>query len=713
MICKYSYKSVSALLFIIFMINVTGCSSVQSQLAMIHLQKGKDLENQGLIEQAIIEYSEAIDSNPELGEAFFHRGQLYYQQARYDEGLPDLENAVRLDDKNAEAFFLVAMILLYQDESEKALPMLDHSLALDNQNAEGFYQRALIYLKKGELQDAYDDLSQSISMKIAKADAYYQRGKILSGKQQWEKAIEDFNQAIKMDAAEDDAYFERALGFLGLEKPDLALADLDKVILLNPDRVEAYLQRALLHQEAGNLEKAYVDFDKIIQLGAKSAEAYYFRGKFMKFKESYDQSLADFDQAININPQMVEAYFERGLVLQLIDELESAIADFNQVEMLSADYSGLHSARSLAFIDQGDYQAAMIDLNAMLDADPDDVRALMLRGYANFKMNKWDNAIKDYQAVVKVNLSKASSYKNAPALFNQGLVYARQGDLKRAADYFEKSINIQPSAVAYHAVGDVYFSLWEWESAGETYEKARTLDIDHSIPSISMEIAILKLLQGDLLDAAKNAEQYLDSQPEADGAEAIRQWAADLKAEAKGEARLDLSQIADLEDILPAGIKRKAFMEPGLEQSYRENPDSFIAKGFVNVRYYESLDQDFVISVIVIRLPDEEAQNMYALDLMYRKFELFNENIKPLSTLEKLGGIGYCQKNGNQTGCLATFSIGPLAIYITSVYTGDKPLIDISPVAEFLYKQAIENMIATQTFLPGVEDMINIDAIRE
>jgi tetratricopeptide (TPR) repeat protein len=133
--------------------------------------------------------------------------------------------------------------------------------------------------------------------------------------------------------------------------------------------------------------------------------------------------MADYDKAIQINPKSAFAFNNRGASHQRKGDYAKASADYGEVTKLQPNNADAWSARCWVRAAGGrEVQQALADCNQALKikADAPDVRDT--RGFVNLKLGKVDDAIKDYDAALKLDP------KLAGALYGRGLARIKKGD---------------------------------------------------------------------------------------------------------------------------------------------------------------------------------------------------------------------------------------------------------------------------------------------
>ena len=122
-------------------------------------------EKQEWYDKTIVHYTEAINLNSELANAYTNRGVAYVNKGEIDAAIQDYTKAIDLNPEDANAY----------------------------------YNRGVIYANKGEIDAAIQDYTKAIDLNPEDADAYNNRGEAWLHLREWEKAKADLITAKDME----------------------------------------------------------------------------------------------------------------------------------------------------------------------------------------------------------------------------------------------------------------------------------------------------------------------------------------------------------------------------------------------------------------------------------------------------------------------------------------------------------------------------------
>ena len=171
--------------------------------AVSHFSQGVELQEQGRFEEAIDEYTKAIELDPNYAMAYSNRAAAYLYKGQYDLVMADCNKAIELDPELAMAY----------------------------------NNRGAAYATKGELDQAIADFDKAIELAPELAMAYNNRGAAYATKGELDKAIADFDKAIELDPDYAKAYFGRGLTYYLKGEVAKAVSDLEKCIELSDDPI--------------------------------------------------------------------------------------------------------------------------------------------------------------------------------------------------------------------------------------------------------------------------------------------------------------------------------------------------------------------------------------------------------------------------------------------------------------------------------------------
>ena len=142
-----------------------------------HLDQGIYDFQDGLFNNAIENFTKAIELKKDASIAYFYRGASYHSLEEYDEAMLDYTKALSLDNKLTDAYYNRAKIILSRKDIEnpdikKAIKDLEKALELDNQFVDAMYAMAAAYKK---LEDYHKTLEYIEKLLVISPEHVYAR----------------------------------------------------------------------------------------------------------------------------------------------------------------------------------------------------------------------------------------------------------------------------------------------------------------------------------------------------------------------------------------------------------------------------------------------------------------------------------------------------------------------------------------------------------
>ena len=314
------------------------------------------------------------------GIAYFYRGNSQYFQTQYEQAIADYSQALQIDPKAAFMYTNRGIAHAAQGNYEQAIADFNQAIQLDPEDAFAYIDRGIAYDELGKYEQAIADYSQAIQLNPEAADAYYNRANAYFDQGKYEQTIADYSQAIQLNPDDADAYYNRGIAYDELGKYEQAIADYSQAIRINPEAAFIYTNRGIAYSSQGNYEQAIADFNQAIQINPDDAIAYYNRGIAYEKLDEYEQAIADYSQVIQLDPEYADAYYNRGIAYEELGEYKQAIADYGQAIQLDPDDADAYNNRGIAHAEQGHYEQAIADFTQTIQLDPEYTFAYNNRG---------------------------------------------------------------------------------------------------------------------------------------------------------------------------------------------------------------------------------------------------------------------------------------------------------------------------------------------
>jgi len=217
---------------------------------------------------AVQSYTEAINIQPDLIDAYVNKSADLYSLGAYQAAIHCAQVGLRIQPGNA-------MLLLNLGNSNKAIGNLAGALAC--------YEQALS--EAPDYAQAWSNRSE-VLLKLGRSD----------------EAISSANKAIELLPSYADAYNNLALTHVELKQHSEALAAFKKSIRLQPNNPDVYNNLGLLYVQLAQLEPAVTAYEKSLALKPANPDVLLNLGNLFVNMKRFPEAISAYSRSVNANP---------------------------------------------------------------------------------------------------------------------------------------------------------------------------------------------------------------------------------------------------------------------------------------------------------------------------------------------------------------------------------------------------------------------------
>ncbi|XP_071844864.1 uncharacterized protein [Apostichopus japonicus] len=431
------------------------------------------------------------------------RGALYRKMGKISNAWDDLNLAIELEPQMLDAYWHRHLLYLLKDKPLKALEDLNIILRINKDHVGAYKSRAEIFKQQGDITMAIVNYTQTIKLTPDDYEAYYKRAEMYEKKDEMLLALEDYKEASRLMPSRTEAIFKRGLYQFNNNKNWMAaIKDFTEMLLQEPKNAMARTYRGRAFAKQGMYVEAVGDLSAAIHLDPRNSVAFYHRGCLLR-KASPKQALQDLSVSIVLDDSLdnLMAFFHRGILYVEMGKHRDAISDFENVLKLNKHMSAAYVNMGLIYMNKLDnYYKAIQKFTSAIKVDPTYDRALVCRGEAYNKIHKSRHALKDFTSAIHLrpdqqhyymyrgrvllkmkNLELASfCVKHASGLSHglgssptqQAAVQSFLQNYKKAIDVLTNSVKVQPNAPSYILLGKTQIKAKKYREAVESLENA-------------------------------------------------------------------------------------------------------------------------------------------------------------------------------------------------------------------------------------------------
>ncbi|OSZ79079.1 hypothetical protein CAP35_12755 [Chitinophagaceae bacterium IBVUCB1] len=157
--------------------------------------RGNYYLNNGMINEAVADFTEAIAIKPDDGQSYYNRAITYVKINRWQEALTDLDSCLRYTPDFGLAYSNIAFIKYNQRDYEGSVAASTKGIAVSPKLPELYNIRAAVYFINKNYPAAEQDLNMALKLNDKYSDAYKNRGILYMNTNRAQQACADFKNA--------------------------------------------------------------------------------------------------------------------------------------------------------------------------------------------------------------------------------------------------------------------------------------------------------------------------------------------------------------------------------------------------------------------------------------------------------------------------------------------------------------------------------------
>lgn len=525
----------------------SGCGGAEAR-KLKYMERGQSYLAQGNYEKARIELRNVLQIEPDNALALYLSGEVAEKLNDYRTAAGMYQAAIDADPNHRAAIARLAKLFLFAGAADRALQLVEPALA-KGEDSQLLTVRGAARIQSGDAEGGLSDARRAVEVDPDNSDAIALLAATYRRSAKNDEALTLLREAVKRHPDDSALRLVLAQLYVQLEDRGSAETELTELVRLNPKEHKYRYQLAHFYLGQKNVDRAERVLRDAIAVEPDASELKLALSDFLATQRSRQQAERELRAFIAAEPDRAELRMGLGGFYERGGQLEQAEATYRDIiarERKEAPVLAVRNRIAAIKIGQGKLDDAQALLVEVLDENPRDNEALVLRANIAMAQRNAVAAIGDLRAVLRDQptssailraLARAHAQNGDPALAEEnlraavqynpgdvdahielGAFLAQQGKSEQAITLLAQVANDAPQSMpAREALFRAQVTARQWDDALRTAENIKLLRPDQALGFYFA--GLVEEARGTPQASTRQYERALEIQP--DGAEAL------------------------------------------------------------------------------------------------------------------------------------------------------------------------------------------------
>ncbi len=400
-------RTVTLLISATLLASLLACSRDPNIKKQKFLDSGNRYFEKGQFAEAVVEFSSAIQVDPNFAAAHFRLGESYLKEQRFADAFRELQRAVELDPANSKASLDLGLLLIAGRSNKDAATVAARMLAANPKSADAHLLLSEINRVQAKPDLAKQEIQRAIALNPAQPELYVQLATLQRDGNDASAAEASLKKALAIDPKFIPAVQALAVMYEDQGRGTDAEKQLLYAISLDPNRIDPRKYLAQLYFSENRKQEAEQVMIQAKKDLSRTGDSYRVLGEYYNNVGDGDKALAEFASISKEHPEDVRT---------------------------KEDYIRL-------LISHNRQEEANRLNDEILKKNPRDTAAQIIRGSILNSQSKYSEATRVLEDALK------DSPESADAHYQFGLALSNTGNSKRAEQEWFQAAKLAPNMV--------------------------------------------------------------------------------------------------------------------------------------------------------------------------------------------------------------------------------------------------------------------------